>query len=231
MYHETETPQSNKFSVEYSHFVTQMKSLVSNGIISYCLGDSTSNDKSYCLLTFDDGHVSNLQAAEILAELGLKGYFFLIKDYSLNRADYLSEGDIKKISGMGHFFGVHGKNHDQWPKLEDNKLVKDLIETKDWIEQLTGLPVNSCSAPGGNINRRTINLIRSRIPEFKYIRTSKYGINQDGDNVLNSIGIRGDYSEKKVLRLAKNDFWEMRRIMAYYHIKELLKPVYHSLMK
>lgn len=231
MYHETETPRTYRFSVELSLFVEQMENLVSNGIVAYRLGERISDDRHYCMLTFDDGHVSNLQAAEALSDLGLKGYFFLIKDYSLERADYLSECDIKKISEMGHCLGVHGKNHDQWPKIKDKKLIHDLRETKDWIEQLTGQQVISCSAPGGNINQRTIELIRSEIPELKYIRTSRYGVNQEDDTVLKSIGVRGDYSVEKVLHLATNDFWEMRKIMAYYHTKELIKPVYHFFRK
>ena len=108
-------------------------------------------------------------------------------------------------------------------------MVDDLRETKDWIEQLTGNPVITCSAPGGAINLSVINRIKREIPELKYIRTSHYGVNYDGDTVLNSIGIKWNYSVEKVLRLAQNDFWEMKKTMLYYHTKELLKPLYHKL--
>lgn len=228
MYHETESKRTNKFSVELPQFVAQMKRLVGECISSYELGSNNLiSNRHFCLLTFDDGHASNLQAAEVLAELGLKGYFFLIKDYSLERKEYLKENEIKEIASMGHYLGVHGKNHDQWPKIEEKKLICDLRETKDWIEQLSGRKVDACSAPGGNINKNTIALLRKEIPELTYIRTSRYGVNRTEDNVIKSVGVRGDYSIDKVLKLAKNDYWTMKKLMAYYYAKESIKPIYH----
>ncbi len=227
MYHEVVTPLLHKFSVEPSQFEKQISSLADAGVESYILGDIVNPRKHKCLLTFDDGHVSNLQAARMLSELGFVGYFYLIKDYSLEREDYLSERDIKEISSLGHILGVHGKNHDQWAKMPEDMVISHLRETKDWIEQLTGKVVCTCSAPGGVIDNRTIDLIKREIPELKYIRTSRYGVNHEDDTVLNAVGVRRDYSEDKVLRLALNNEWEMKKVMTYYHIKEFLKPFYH----
>lgn len=234
MYHEVVPQKLSKFSVNSQQFEAQLKTLVDSGINSYILDHTTfnadnMNDQRYCMLTFDDGHVSNLQAARKLAERGLTAYFYLIKDFSLQKEDYLDENSIKEIAAMGHHLGIHGKNHDHWTKMEGKKLINDLRETKAWVEQLIGKPVITCSAPGGAINLSVINRIKHEIPELKYIRTSHYGVNNDSDTVLNSIGVKWNYSVEKVLRLAQNDFWEMRKTMMYYHTKELLKPLYHKL--
>lgn len=231
MYHEVDTPIKTKFYVEPTQFEAQMRALIEAKVGSYILGEEGKN-KYNCLLTFDDGHRSNLNVARIMSEMGLTGYFFLVKDYSLNDPDYLNEDEIKEIASLGHVLGVHGKNHDEWTKLlNNNTLISQLKETKDWIEQLSGKQVNSCSAPGGFVNKRVIDSIRREIPELKYIRTSHYGINQEGDTIINCIGIHHDYSTEKVVRLAMNDSWEMKKILLYYHVKESIKPLYLRIMK
>ena len=227
MYHEVVESRITKCSVRPMAFKEQMNILVKTGVKSYVLGNSISSGTKNCFITFDDGHGSNLQSARLMSELGLIGYFYLIKDFSLFKPDYLSEKDIKEIASLGHKLGVHGKSHDHWAKMDENRLVSDLKETKDWIEQLTGEPFITCSAPGGVIDKRTIKIIKKEIPELKYIRTSRYGINYENDTVLNSIGVLRNYSIDKVIGIARNDWWTMRKIMAYYHAKELVKPIYH----
>ena len=232
MYHEIVSPKLHKYSVEPSRFEEQMRRLQKE-VVSYVFEnqENTTHPHTegvrYCLLTFDDGHKSNLNAARLLSELGLHGYFYVVKNLSLENPEYLDEVEIKEISALGHSIGVHGKVHAPWARMEASRLLSDLRETKDWIEQLTGKPVITCSAPGGIINQATIDCIRSGIPELKYIRTSRYGVNHVGDTVIKSIGVRGDYSTEKVLNIATNDFWTMRKIMAYYHAKQIVKPLYH----
>ena len=228
MYHEIVSPKKTKFSVDPSMFETQMRALREAGVTSLVLDSKAQSTSIYrCLLTFDDGHVSNLQAARVMYELGLIGYFYLLKDNSLEQSDYLKEGDIKEMAALGHQFGVHGKNHGWWTKKTSERLVSELRETKDWIEQLTGKAVITCSAPGGFIDQRTLNCIRNRIPELKYIRTSHYGYNNECDTVLRSIGVKSCYSSDKVLHIAQNEWLTMQKIMAYYYAKEAFKPLYY----
>ncbi len=43
----------------------------------------------YVVMTFDDGHRSNLRAAEILCRAGAQATFFLIRDFCRQRPDFL----------------------------------------------------------------------------------------------------------------------------------------------
>lgn len=233
MYHEIVSPPMTKYSVSPFMFETQMRGLLKAGVVSYILDDPSNvlSSCNYCLLTFDDGHISNLHAARVMAGLGFVGYFYLLKDNSLERDDYLNEGDIKELARLGHRFGVHGKNHGWWTKKTSELLVSELRETKDWIEQLTGQSVVTCSAPGGKIDKRTIDAIRNGIPDLKYIRTSQYGVNDESDTLLKSIGVLGKYSENTILGIASNNHWTMSRVMTYYYVKEAIKPIYHWLKR
>lgn len=231
MYHEIVDQKITKCSVTPENFRKQMEALQNAGVCSYVLGGNNTQEGHFCLLTFDDGHKSNLEAARLLSEMGLKGYFYLIKDYSMNDPEYLNEDAIREIAAMGHEIGVHGKDHRHWSKKDPGRLVVELRETKDWIEQLSGREVISCSAPGGVIDQRTIDIIKKEIPELKFIRTSRYGVNRTGDTVLKSIGVLSNYSTEKVLKIAQCDSFEMSKIMAYYYVKESLKPLYHKIRR
>ena len=215
-----------------SSFEEQMNSLVAHNIESYTLGDFRkieAGGKKYCLITFDDGHKSNLEAARILAKLGLTGYFYLVKDFSLQREDYLNEEDIKEIAALGHEFGVHGKVHAPWTNIPNDRLVSELKETKEWIEKLTRKKVITCSAPGGFVDRRVIDCIRMELPELKYIRTSRYDINKYEDTIINSIGVRNDYSVEQVLKIAEGDLFETRKLKLFWHTKDAAKLVKNDL--
>lgn len=231
MYHQIETPAKDKVYVSPHNFLKQMDLLVENNISSLVLGKPMEHDKKYCLITFDDGHKSNLWAAEELKKRGLVGYFYVLKDYSMSNSDYLNEDDIKKIYFMGHKIGIHGKNHGWWTKKSSDQLVNELKETKEWIERITGEECVTCSAPGGIINDEVISLIRRYFPGLKYIRTSRRGSNTENDSILKSVGVHTSYSEQKVLKIASNDRDYMRGVVWNYWIKEKLKPIYHQLKR
>lgn len=232
MYHFIGTPCKNKYYLKEQDFVAQISLLEELQIQSFCFdNDIDSNNNPICLITFDDGHKSNLWAAQLLKEKGLKGVFYVVKDFSLNNPDYLSKNDIKAISEMGHLIGVHGKDHEWWKLKNDAKLVAELKETKEWIENITGKNVVTCSAPGGGINSKVIKNIKKNFPEFKYIRTSRCGINNMNDVVLNSICIYNDTTLKEFQQIVIPNVWLYLRLGVIYYLKECLKMPYFSIKR
>ena len=228
MYHAIEEPTSTKSSVTFANYKAQVEELKRLSVNSWIPGElkETENDKS-CFITFDDGHKSNYQAAELLTDNGLRACFYVVQDFTINNKEYLDEEEIKAIAGMGHIIGVHGKVHTWWTRFDNKTLSTNLSDTKKWIEDLTGKAVEHCSAPGGVLNRRVIDCIRENIPDMTYIRSSKFGSNKEKDSLLNCIAINRDYD--------LNDF---RKVVIYnpihyavgsvkYDIKEMVKPVYH----
>lgn len=226
MYHKIEDPTSTKSSVTSDNFKKQVSELKRLSVNSYIPGETISSHNS-CFITFDDGHKSNYRAAEILKENGLLGCFYVVKDFAYNNHQYLDGDEIRAIADMGHVIGVHGKVHTWWTRFDNYTLAADLLETKKWIEDLTGKAVLHCSAPGGVLNKRVIDCIRNNIPDMAYIRSSKFGSNKDNNTLLNCIAINRDC-----------DMENFRRIVIYnpthyaigsikYNIKEIIKPIYH----
>lgn len=170
MYHQTTSPPRNKYYVPIDTFRKQVQ-LIEELHIGSVEPGSTSEG---VLLTFDDGHNSNLEAARILKEHDLVGYFFIVKDFSLHDPEYLTEAQISQIAAMGHGIAVHGLDHGWWTRKSDEQLVSELTETRLWLEKLTGKPVDTCAPPGGVIDKRVLACIEKRMPEFRTSGQSKW---------------------------------------------------------
>ena len=228
MYHHIEEPASMKFSVSPDRFQAQMEALQRLGIRSWLPdGNGTPSSDIPCFITFDDGHKSNLFAAEFMRDLGLKACFYVVKDFALNDPAYLDEAEIKAISEMGHMIGVHGKVHEWWTKFDDKTLAADLQETKSWIEDLTGKAVVTCAAVGGKINSRVIRCIRESIPDMPYIRTIRFGTNRDDATLLNIVPVTKYVQMDAFCKAVTGNplYYALGKVR--YGIKEMVKPVYH----
>lgn len=102
-----------------------------------------------CALTFDDGHRSSLDLADVAMERGVTGTFFLTADYCRNRPDFLRAEEIRLLAGEGFDFGTHGVTHRPLNSLPQNEMKRELSESKSWLEDVLGQPVATMSLPAG----------------------------------------------------------------------------------
>lgn len=213
MYHEIAYPYRHPFYVHPDAFKEQMEWLLSNGYKSIDLrkGDQSGD----VLITFDDGHKSNLEAARYLYKKGLVAVFYVVKNFSLFDEEYLNEEDIKEIAELGHIIGVHGMNHLWWTKKSKNQLVEELKDTSLWIESLTGQLPFTCSAPGGMIRCREKKIIIKELPFLKYIRSSFHWYNQSGKVIINAKGVG--------TMTTIDEFEKMVSLQKAYYIKSVIK--------
>lgn len=229
MYHQiTDDERFGKFRVGCAAFEDQLKTLICGQYSTIDLAAAEPFDvKNGVLLTFDDGHISNLTAARQLAERGLKGVFYILKNKSLAEEGFLHERDIQEISRLGHVIGVHGKDHKWWTKKSASLLIEELFETKKWLEDLTGKKIITCSAPGGRLNNHIVSAIQQNIPDFQFLRSSVEDYNCSGRNdfLLNSVAIRHGLSTgtyRRILDLDRSCYLCLRLI---YQAKTLVKEL------
>lgn len=233
MYHQTTAPAQDKYYVSIPDFREQIKLIKTLDIESVSLENKSfpKTKRPPVLITFDDGHKSNLEAAEILTEYGLKGYFYVVKDFSLNNPAYLNEDDILKISNMGHTIAVHGKDHNWWILKSNEQLIQELTETKNWIESITGKPVITCAAPGGVLNERVIQCIKEFMPEYKYIRTVKVGMNNVNDELIKIVPMHTHTNIQMFKWSITNNNLYYKYLQSIYYSKEILRPIYNLIRK
>lgn len=226
MYHEIASPYKHKFYVTPENFRMQMEYIVSNGYKIVNLNESLDGD---VLITFDDGHKSNLDAARILAKLGISAVFYLVKDFSLNNKDYLNEEDIKEISSLGHVIGVHGKYHDWWTTKSKDQLISELDETARWIERITGRKVITCSAPGGRIKDKEYQTIKQSLPYFKYIRNSVCSFSSEKDKMIHSMPVTITTTMNEFKKIMDKDCFYYKKSLFIYNFKELAKNIIYKI--
>jgi len=162
MYHKLEDHSTNRYSVSVSEFKTQLAWLKAEGFIIEGFAELeqrlVQNDfpQRYVVITFDDGHKSDLRAAEMLREVGAQATFFLTKELCQNRAGFLDDNEIKELSTLCSV-GSHGVTHSPLSKISTDRMRLELAESKKWLEDLVGKTINTFSAPGGYITSHIVS--------------------------------------------------------------------------
>lgn len=124
------------------------------------------------VFTFDDGTQDHLRAADILAEHGLRGVFFLVWD-RLDQAGNLARGDVGRLVELGQTVGSHTITHRQLPTLSDADLKMELVESRNRLENLFGGAIEWFAPPGGHCDGRSLPAAREA--GYRYFRTMDWG--------------------------------------------------------
>jgi peptidoglycan/xylan/chitin deacetylase (PgdA/CDA1 family) len=105
-------------------------------------------------VTFDDGHQSDIAAAELLSRRRLLGGFFLTAGWVGNRPGFLSWDEARAIAKRGHSIGSHGWTHRLLTRLPDSELRLELERSRGVLQDQLGVEVDTLAVPGGRWNAR-----------------------------------------------------------------------------
>lgn len=226
MYHNI-SDQGDKYALHRADFLKQLNTIRDYGVTGRSIHEINlaENRKNSVSITFDDGFISDLWAAEKLSEFGFTGTFFLVEEFIKTRTQtYMDKSQVKAIAEMGHSIGVHGKNHKWWTTKPEGVLLKELTDTKKWLQDLTSCDVVSCSAPGGKLNKKIVREIRNS-QDFKYIRNSFPWLNSFDVSKVNSMAILKEDSDAVFLKKMTGNRQYYRYSFAKQNIKDALKQV------
>jgi peptidoglycan/xylan/chitin deacetylase (PgdA/CDA1 family) len=181
-----------------------------------------------CALTVDDGHRSALDMAPVLEAHGAGATFFLTAGYCRDREDFLKPGEIRELAGRGFDFGAHGWTHRALSELPREEMVRELRESKGWLEEVLGREVISMSLPGGNggaaVHRAAFGL------GYRAVGNSVEWPNRPGPLPLrlNRYVVEASYGADLVGRIAGGDLAHAARRRARAALlwlpKRILKP-------
>jgi peptidoglycan/xylan/chitin deacetylase (PgdA/CDA1 family) len=102
------------------------------------------------VITFDDGGVSALRAADTLEAHGLHGHFFITTNYIGTRG-FVDSRDLRDLHERGHVIGSHSCSHPlrmghcEWPQLVDEWTLSAAM-----LANILGQAVTTGSIPGGD---------------------------------------------------------------------------------
>ena len=102
------------------------------------------------VITFDDGGISAMTAADLLEARGFSGHFFVTVNFVGTRG-FVGKDDIRELARRGHVVGSHTCSHPlrmgrcAWPQLVD-----EWTRSRAALEDILGADVRVASVPGGD---------------------------------------------------------------------------------
>ena len=123
-------------------------------------------------ITFDDGTSDHLAVGNLLSELGLTGTLFIITG-RLGQEGYLTRDQVVHLAQKGHRIGSHTVSHRNLTKLSMAELDKELIISKQFLEDLTNQTIDWLAPPGGFYNCAVLD--RALTLGYSVVRTLEWG--------------------------------------------------------
>ncbi len=108
------------------------------------------------MLTFDDGDVNQWTYA--VPELQKRHFTatFFIMTVTLDKANYLSSGQVKALDRMGMTIGAHTWDHHRVTKYTDADWEQQITKPTKQLEEITGHPIKIFAYPYGLWNEAAI---------------------------------------------------------------------------
>ena len=170
----------------------------------------------HCFLSFDDGHKSSLDFAELMIHAGVRGTFFLTMNYCREREDFLKPDEIRRLANDAFDFGTHGVTHRALSRMPRDEMRAELRDSKAWLEDILGKPVRSMSLPAGQGNRAVIETAKELGYQLIGNSVEKMNSPEKVPAEINRFVILNGYPGELVCRIAEGSaaYRATRRIRA-----------------
>jgi peptidoglycan/xylan/chitin deacetylase (PgdA/CDA1 family) len=214
MYHELSRPgralcQADagyaRYVVGEADFRRHLAALKAEGVAGVSVGAALRGEGAgvSVAVTFDDGCETDLlAAAPALSEFGCGATFYVVAGF-VGRRGYLAPAQARELAEAGFEVGSHSMTHRLLTGLADEELGRELSESKDRLEQLTGRAVEHFSCPGGRWDARVASVARAL--GYRSVATSRVGANPPGADPfrLARVAVRRGADERWVVRAAR----------------------------
>lgn len=167
-------------------------------------------------VTFDDGHGSNAtEALPVMADAGVRAWFFLTAGWMGKRAGYLGWDQVRSIRASGHEVGAHGMTHAMLTHCEGASLDEELRGARERLEDGMGARVRTMSLPGGRYDRRVLEACRTA--GYEQVFTSEpravvWDVGGRGPEVVGRLNLRSDATAEWMERLLDPASGVLRRM-------------------
>ena len=106
--------------------------------------------------SWDDGHHLDQRVADLLDRHGLRGTFYIARDFLPER---LSDAEIRDLAGR-HEIGAHTLTHPVLTEISMEQAGQEISGSKSWLEDLTGAPISAFCYPKGANNPALQNIVQ-----------------------------------------------------------------------
>lgn len=174
-------------------------------------------------VTFDDGHISNLNLAlPILEAHNLTATFFITVGWTDRKSGYLGWSDLKLLQASGQQIGAHGWSHTFLTECSANKLNQELLASRLTLEDKLGTEIRSMALPGGRYNHRVVDACKEA--GYQRVYTSVPEPEMPFHSFLvGRINARCDMTLEDIREFMLPDGKALRRLKRRYRAKDILK--------
>ena len=178
------------------------------------------------VMTFDDGGVSAIGAADALERHGLRGHFFVTVNYIGTRG-FLDPSGIRELRRRGHEIGSHSCSHPlRMGHLPQARLREEWNTSRAALCDILGEDVRAASIPGGDFSPE----VATAAAEARFTRlfTSEPIVVPRLVGLLTGAGrftIRRSTSATTAAALAAGRWLPSARQAAFWNVKKLGKQV------
>jgi peptidoglycan/xylan/chitin deacetylase (PgdA/CDA1 family) len=171
MYHYVRTPPSLKtdwlgytLSVSPADFTAQMDWLSRHGfhpvdfndVRAYFAG-TTPLPANPVVITFDDGYADLYTTAyPILASHGFKAVAYIVSGF-VGRPRYASAAQVVQMDENGVEIASHTVDHADLARSSYASVMRELVDSKLWLERLLGHPVLDFAYPSGQFSAQVVS--------------------------------------------------------------------------
>ena len=211
MYHHTpEGGADDLFDVSFQDFRAQIQGLINAGVsfirFSECNDPKYINQGTHVALTFDDGHRSNAKAFAYLADRNIVPTAMIVRDWSRDDRNFLSAAAIADLKHVCDF-GAHGASHVDLTSLDAADLSRELVSSREYLEETLGAAVTAMALPGGMGNARVI--LAARREGYRFVGNSIPLNHVRADVSVNRVCLYRHSGVSEPLRLARAErsYW------------------------
>src|SRR6185295_13723322 len=108
-----------------------------------------SADERRAVLTFDDGHQTNLEVAlPLLEQYRRRAIFFITTDW-IGTKGFMDIAGLRRLHATGMMLGSHGCSHTLFSEMTIPELRREMSDCKKKLEDILGAAVPALAQPGG----------------------------------------------------------------------------------
>lgn len=211
-YHSINYEAENELRIPKEKFKEQMQYLKDNGYTTLSLDEfynflSKNNpvpDKSV-IITFDDGYKDNYENAfPILKEFGFKATIFMITGNIDKEKDFLTSNQLKEMSKYNIDIESHTVSHSKLDTLDYSNQVRELKDSKEFLEKLLGKNVKYIAYPYGEWNENTLKAVKTVGYNMAFTTVAGWANKDQGLYTLHRVYISNNHSIDEFKRRLTN---------------------------
>ena len=174
-------------------------------------------------ITFDDGHISNVEyALPALMSRGIVAKFFITVGWTGVRAGCLGWPELRMLHGSGQLIGAHGWSHKFLTRCSHEELKRELSAARLSLEDKLGIQVTTMSVPGGRFNKRILAACREAGYQQVYTSVPK-AVDSSSDRLIGRVNVRGDFALEEIQKLLQPESPNLLKLERQYRFMALAK--------